>query len=49
MIIRPHILPNHPVFSWSIVFGPKYIILVEMNILKTLQRLEADTEKGSGK
>ena len=30
-------------------FRPEYIIFVEMNTLKTLQRLEATTEKCSGK
>ena len=30
-------------------FRPEYIIFVEMDTLKTLQRLEAATEKCSGK
>ena len=36
-------------FSQSLVFGAKYISFVEINILKTLQELEAATKEGFGK
>ena len=42
-------LIKRPVFSQSLVFGLEHIIFVKMDILKTLQRLDAATAKGSGK
>ena len=48
IIIRPYLFSKRLLFSDLLVFGPEYIILVVMNILKTLQRLEAATEKCSG-
>ena len=34
---------------FSLVFGPEYIIFVEIKILKIWQQLEVATEKDSGK
>ena len=36
-MIKPYLLLKRAPFSQSLMFGPEYIIFVEMNILKTLK------------
>ena len=49
MIIRPYLLPKRPLSSQLLDLVLNKVIFVEMKILQTLRRLEADTEMCSGK
>ena len=48
-IITRYLLRNRFPLSRLLFFGPQNVIYVEMNVLKTLQRLEAATERCSEK